>query len=181
MEIEALIKKMKDIYLPFIDFIEASDDNDAEFKTLIDILEKQEILESKDEVRLLFQLISKIADDHHRTSDFFDKLERIFQYLIKDIPSPISYFIPDYTKYNKLILFLLLEKGFIKPDETFLNQYLQSKPNQTFYYLYPKMKKFLEENLQKQIEEEILSQKYSETISKFEEKCQKGRVVKLQK
>ena len=44
---------------------------------------------------------------------------------------------------------------------------------QTFYFLYPKMKKFLEEKLQKQIEEEI-SQKYSETISTFEEKCQIG-------
>ena len=35
------------------------------------------------------------------------------------------------------------------------------------------MKVFLEENLQKQIEEEIFH-KYSETISTFEEKCQIG-------
>ena len=109
--------------------------------------------------------------------------------MIKDIPSPISYFIPNYTKYNKGILFLLLEKGFVEPDETFLNQYLRSKPvykrfgsinnkkepdmSQTFYYLYPKMKNYLDENLQKQIEEEIFKN-YSEKISTFEEKCQIG-------
>ena len=127
MEIESLIKKMKDINSALIDFIEATDDHEVEFKTLIDFFEKQQILENKDEIQLSFQLISKISDNHHRTSDFFDKLEKIFKYLIKDIPSPISYFIPDYTNYNKRILFLLLEKGFIKPDETFLNQYLQSK------------------------------------------------------
>ena len=201
MEIEALIKKMKDIYSPLIDFIEATDDQDAEFQALIEVLEKHEILENKDEVRLLFQLISKISDNHHRTSDFFDKLSKIFQYLIKDIPSTISDFIPDYTKYNKRIVYFLLEKGFVKPDKPFLNQYLNnrnqssiSNPNntishpfsnpfhstkyieknskfsysfgkpfitksssadskkepdmaQTFYYLYPKIKEFLDEKL----------------------------------
>ena len=44
--------------------------------------------------------------------------------MIKDHPSTISYFIPDYSQYNKLILFHLLGKGIIKPDETFLNEYL---------------------------------------------------------
>ena len=105
MEIETLIKKMKDIYSALIDFIEADDGHEAEFKTLIDVLKKQEILENKDEVQLMFQLISQISDNHHRTPDFFDKLDKIFQYLIKDIPSPISYFIPDYTKYNKKFFF----------------------------------------------------------------------------
>ena len=84
MEIENLIKKMKDINSALIDFIEATDEQDAEFKTLIEILDKQEILENKDDVQLLFRLISKIADNHHRESDFIDKLEKIFQYLIKD-------------------------------------------------------------------------------------------------
>ena len=172
---------MKDIYSPLIDFIEATDVQDAEIQALIEVLEKQNKLENKNEIQLLFRLISKITDNHHQAPDFFIKLEKIFQYLIKDYPSPISYFIPDYTEYNKRILFLLLEKGFVKPDEPFLKQYLQSQPvnkkesniSQAYYYLYPKMKEFLEEKLQKQTEEEIL-QKYSETISAFEEKCQIG-------
>ena len=139
-----LITKMKDIYSALIDFIEATDDHDSQFKTLIETIEDQEILENKEEIQLLFQLISKISDNHHRSSDFFDKLEKIFRYLIKDAPSTITYFIPDYLNYNKRILFLLLEKGFVKPDEIFLNQYLQSKstnntkePNlsQVYYYL----------------------------------------------
>ena len=201
MEIEAFIKKMKDIYSPLIDFIDATDDQDAEFKALIDVLEMQEILENQNEIQLLFLLISKITDNHHQAPDFFNKLEKIFQFLIKDNPLPISYYIPDYTKYNKRILFLLLEKGFVKPDETFLNKYLKNKNDnknfspfgrnsifsqrkpvdpkfsnswgiktpymtQTFYYLYPKIKEYLEELTQKQIEEEI-SQKYKEELSTF--------------
>ena len=50
--------------------------------------------------------------------------------------------------------------------------------SQTFYYLYPKMKEFIDEKLQKQIEEEI-SQKYSETISSFEKKCQIGENIHI--
>ena len=65
---------MKDINSALIDFIEATEDHDAEFQTLIEVLEKHEILENKDEVRLLFQLISKISDNH-RTSDFFFRLK----------------------------------------------------------------------------------------------------------
>ena len=187
MVIDALVTKMKDIYSPLIEFIEATDDHDAKFKTLIEVLKKNEILENKDEIQLLFRFISKITDDHQRTSDFFDKLEKVFQYLIKDIPTPISYFIPDFTKYNRRMLLLLLEKRFVEPDEIFLNQYLIRKdrsriwnisyesyiPITYFYYLYPKLKELLDEENQKRIESEI-SRRYEEDISIFEEKCQLG-------
>ena len=113
MEIDAYIKEMKNIHSLFIDFIDATDDSDSEFQTLIDFLDEQKIFQKQEDVRLLFKLISKITDNHHRTPDFFDKLDKIFQYLIKDFPSPISYFIPDCTNYNKRILFLLLEKNFL--------------------------------------------------------------------
>ena len=91
MEIESLINKMKDINPALIDFIDSDVDCEAKFKTLIKIIEKQAIFQNQEEIRTLFQLVSIIADNHHRTSDFFDKLEKIFQYLIKDTPLPISY------------------------------------------------------------------------------------------
>ena len=96
---------MKDIHLHIINFIEATDDFDDEFKRLIEILDGTEILQDQKEVRLLFQLMSKLADNHRRTSDIFDKFEKIFQYLIKDVPSPITYFIPEYTNFTNPIIF----------------------------------------------------------------------------
>ena len=139
MEIEALISKIKNIYPILMDFIDETDDSDVEFTNLIEIITEKEILKNQEEVRLLFQLISIITDNHHRTSDFFDKIEKIFQYLIKDIPSPISNFIPNYTNYNERILFLLFEKGFVKPDKSFLDQYLQVKTStKTLKQLYSK-------------------------------------------
>ena len=66
MEIEALIKKMKDINSALIDFIEPDDDYDdydAKFKALNQIIEEQQILQSEEEIQLIFQLLSKIADN----------------------------------------------------------------------------------------------------------------------
>ena len=184
MEIEAFIKKMKDIYLSLIDYIDEIDDLDVKFEILLEILENNAIKEKKEEIRLLFQLISNIADNHHQTSDFFYKLEKIFQYLIKDNHLSFFNFISNYTNYNRQILSLLLEKEFIKPDKSFLKKYLQNQPNELnlnkinllplFYYLYHKMKKFLEEEKQKQIEDEILK-KCDVDLSTFEKKCQNGQ------
>lgn len=81
MDIEALINKMKVIHQVFMDYIDTTDDIDGQFKKLIETLRKQEILDNNEETQLLFQLISKITDSHHRTSIFFNKLEKILEYL----------------------------------------------------------------------------------------------------
>ena len=72
MEIETLVKKMKDINSALIDFIEADEDCETT------VNENHKIFQNIEEIRLLFQLISRIADNHHRKSDFFDKLENFF-------------------------------------------------------------------------------------------------------
>ena len=164
MEIESFITTMKTIYASLIDFIE-SDDSESEYITLIKTFNEQKIVENTEIVRLLFQLILKISNDHNRGPDFFDKLEKIFRYLIKDKSLSISNFVPDYTSYNKRVLFFLLEKELIKPDESFLKDYLCDE-YQSLFYLYPKMKKFLGEQKQKQIEKEIFDI-YKEEISAY--------------
>lgn len=155
MEFEAIIKIMKEIYTPLLDFVDATDNYDSEFEELINIIKKLEIKEKEEKICLLFQLISRIADNHHRTSTFLTKLEQIIQYLINKKPAPISYFISNDSEYNIRLLFFLFEKGFIKPDRYFVREYLRSKPSswveqnsiiQSYYYLYPAMKGFIKKN-----------------------------------
>lgn len=124
MDIEAFILMMKDISSAILSFIESTDDSDEEFKSFKEIIDKQNILQNKDGVHTIFQLISKIADNHNRPLDFFDKIEKIIQYLLKDNPTSISYYIPDCNSCNIRILFLLLEKGFLNPSQSFINNYL---------------------------------------------------------
>lgn len=97
-------------------------------------------------------MISKIADNCHHASDFFEKVEKVIEYLIQDKSSTIIDFITDYFSYNKRILLFLLKKGYINPDESFMADYLINKPKRNFftkieidrfqiyYYLYPGMK-----------------------------------------
>lgn len=49
-----LLKKIKDIYTILIDFIEATDDFDAEFDILITIFEKTLILRNYKEIQFSF-------------------------------------------------------------------------------------------------------------------------------
>ena len=107
MEIEEVINSMKNISTAHLSFIDANYDSDKKFQTLIEILKNPDIHQNKVKVQLIFQLVSKIADNHFRFPDFQSKLVKFFNYLIKDKPSPISDFITDYLNYNKLILFLL--------------------------------------------------------------------------
>ena len=186
MEIEAFIKKMKDINTALLDFIEADDDSETEFSNFITIMDEYDILQNKEETQILFRSISKIADNHFRTSDFFEKLEKVFHYLIKEKPAPISNYIKKCKEFNKRALLLLLQKGFLKPDSQFLEVYINSiesftgtfskkKVNdiQRIFYLYPGMKQYIDENNQKMIENKILST-FDEEISSFEKKCQIG-------
>ena len=126
MEIESFFKKMKEIYQVLMDFIDAIEDSDAELVRLIHVLNKEKILQNKEETQILFQLLSKISYNYHRSSDFFTKLEKIFQYLIQDTHTPISELIPNYRDYNKQIIFLLLNKKLIQPDEIFLKNYMDN-------------------------------------------------------
>ena len=182
MDVAEFILKMKSVYFALIDFIEETDDSRTKFQSLIELLEIQEISKNINEVQILFQLISRISDNHHLDPDFFNKLEQIYQYLIKDTMPPISYIIPDYKYYNIRALFLLLEKKFVMPDKSFIDDYFERKPYykyyandtfQYFYYMYPVIKEYINETSQKNIEKNI-SQKYDEDISIFKEKCKIG-------
>ena len=172
------------IYTTFLDYIESSEDCEITNKSLFETFEKEDILQNKKEIQLIFQLIIKLADNHHRPSGFFNKIEKVIQYLIQKNSSIISDFI-DYGKYNKRILLLLLEKRFLKPDQSFIDDYLRNKPSnstfsmknfnefQFFYFLYPGMKQYISEETQQQIEDEI-KHNFQEDISSFSEKCHIG-------
>lgn len=189
MEIENIIEKRKELYSALICFIESSENNENEFESFIDNFEKQCIVQNKEETLSFFQLLSKLADNHHRSSDFFDKFEKIFQYLKKS--TQISEFITDYSNYNKRILFLLFEKNYIKPNQKFFDDFNENRKSiqkeksfskrnfnefQFCYYLYPSIKHYISEEMQKDIENEIL-QKFDEQIESFESKSKSAKII----
>ena len=179
---------MKEVYSILIDFIEDTNEIESTFKEIMKKFEKREIFKNKENIPLLLQIISKIADNHYRSPAFFDKLEIIIQYLFENetIPIPISSLTSDDFKYNKRIFLFLLQKKFIELDQAYIKSYLQLRPDkdttfskdsieefQSFYYLYSGMKEYINEEVQKEIEEEI-EEIFSVDFITFKEKCQKG-------
>lgn len=94
----------------------------------------EKILQCKEEIQLLFKLISKIADNHRRTPDFLCKIETIIQFLIKNKSSNISDYITNY-EFNKWALFSILKKELLIPDQIFLENYLK-KDKEYIYYIF---------------------------------------------
>ncbi|KAK8896930.1 hypothetical protein M9Y10_014856 [Tritrichomonas musculus] len=176
MEIEEFVEKKKELYSTLLDFIETSDDFENELSTLIQVFEKQEILQDRVETLNLFNLISTLEENHYRTVAFYEKFEQLFNYIIKEKQFSISNSdLFQIYKNNKRMLLLLLEKNFLIPDELILAQIFQMNDLNRYpypVYLYSGIKPYLNESQRKEIEREINN--YHFKIDDFIKKCQKG-------
>ncbi|KAK8871780.1 hypothetical protein M9Y10_007521 [Tritrichomonas musculus] len=164
-------EKLYDILLQFIE--ESSDDN--KYYNLINILEKQEIQNYKEEVKLFFHLLIKISNNHHRLPDFFQKIEKILQffyYYIKDTFAESEIF--DIFKSNKLLILLFIEHKVISVDQTMVQEILfrsQKTSSNYHYFFYPEIKDFLCIQEQMKIEEELSKE---DLLNNFEQKRKIG-------
>ncbi|KAK8843162.1 hypothetical protein M9Y10_025359 [Tritrichomonas musculus] len=175
MEIELNIRQKKEFYSSLMEFIDTNEN--VELEPLIKDYEKQKNCKNKEEIISTLQLISKIADNHHRLPYFWTKIGKIIQYLIQEIRSQIT----DFEIYNifqntKYVLLSLLEQGIISPDQKIISDIMTRNDANKFpyrHYLYAGIKSFINENDSKMIESEI-KQKYNMDINNFEEKCRTG-------
>lgn len=170
MEVENWIDQKKELYSLILNFLESEKDSEDEFQVLMKIIDNQEIVKNKHSIKEIFQILYKIGDNHHRTTDFFTRLARIFKYLTKEwLPIDNTEIFSIYKK-NKRLLFHLLEHEIITPDASNL-QYLNDSKNN--YYFFPVIKNLLDEETKKSQENEI-KQKFNESIENFESKIKEG-------
>ena len=81
IEIQKHIQKIKILYSSLLDFIEATEDSQSYFNSLIQILNKQEILTNLSFISELLCLLADISDNHYKSSDFFSNIEQIIGYI----------------------------------------------------------------------------------------------------
>ena len=141
MEIDKIINERKEFYNHLMIFIETYDNVKDEFQNIIKVLEKQRILEDKIQTLEMHQLLYTIGDNHYRTPNFFDKLEKIIEYLIQNQKSSITDTeIYKIYKNNKMFLYFLIEKGFFQTYKIFKNI---CSNHEYAVYLYPIMEQYL--------------------------------------
>ena len=80
MEIEIEIIKKQNLQSLVLCFIE-NDDDEENFNNLATFIQDSNISKNKLDLLDLFHLILHIANNHHRESNFFDKIIKIFLYL----------------------------------------------------------------------------------------------------
>lgn len=134
-------------------------------------------MEDREKLKKVLQLITKIANNHHRDENLFKNIFNIIQnYTETIIESFSNYEIFDIFKSNKLILLFLFSNKTIFVDDK-INEIIISKieknGNRYCYFFYPEIKDFNDEEIMKGIEEELLSIDIN-IFDNFNEKRQKG-------
>ena len=177
MEFELYVNKKKEIYSSLLDYLDSCDDWENNFKSIIDILNKQDIFEDKEQIFELLNLISKIEENYHRTSNFYPKIIKLIDFIIKQKNQSISNDdIFQIFQSNILILLHLFEQEILIPTESIIDTIYDLKhPNgmKYSYFLFNSIKKYINENKIKSIVNKI-SNEFEESLEEFAEKCRIG-------
>lgn len=144
MSVQEYLKEMREIQEKLLDYL----DNEGDFQNLIDKFDEINIRSDQHKLKTLFYLLLKISNNHHRTSNLFDKIEQILQ-LFKD--EMTKYFsnsdIFNIFKSNKKLLLFLIENNIMTVDEYIARKIIDFKYQKQKYpqYFMPEIKPYVNE------------------------------------
>ena len=169
--IQEHINKMKCIQEEILEFLDNDESNENDLTILIQNFDdKQQFRNNKQELRILLHLLLKISNNHHRTSNFFFKIEKIIKtYQSCIVENFTNYDIFNIFKSNKRILLFLFDEKILVPDYNIFHMITKKKYIERYYphYFFKEFKNFYDEELTKQIQEEI--EKEGIVTEKFDE------------
>lgn len=174
IQILEFIDEMKTIQELILDFIdkEESSEMDQNFQDVIKIIQEKKIREDKYKLFETLRLISKISQNHYRSLNFFEKIDKIISILTNDINKHFTNAeIFHLFKKNKQILFLLFSKQILVPDQMIADTFQTEYYKERFYpdYFYPEFSNFYDICQTKSRNKDIYSD-----IQSFNEKRMKG-------
>lgn len=158
--IREYIDKMEKMHKVLLYYIEDEDNKKDSFDKLKHQLYDQKVRENKFKLKTFLYLISKIANEHYRSIDFFTKIENVMK-IFKD----------DFKKYftnseifsifenNKRILYFLFSENILIPDKSISQMLTSSKYRKRFYphYFFNEFEKIFDKNFIDEIKPEIPS------------------------
>ncbi|KAK8894012.1 hypothetical protein M9Y10_022444 [Tritrichomonas musculus] len=169
MNVREFIEKKKKMQEYLLEFIEREDEEEENFLNFQDFCDYQNVTMNKHEMKALLYLIIKIADNHHRTNNFFAKIEQI---LIKIKEAIMKFFsnseIFKIFKSNKRLLLFLIEEKMITIDENIHSDMMQNKMAENYYSEYFSLE------IKQMEEEEEINEFSKEEIEIFKEKRKMG-------
>ena len=89
MELQSYIDKMKNIQKNLLEFIDSEENIEENFQNLTKIFHDENILKSKHKIKTILYILLNIANNHHRTPNFFSKIEKILIFMKDSIKQTI--------------------------------------------------------------------------------------------
>ena len=146
MNIKEYFDQKKNIQRVLLEYLEEEMNVEENFENFLQFLKDQQFHEDYHEIKEILYLINNISNNHQRTNDFYNKIERIIEFLKKDITkfwknSEIF----EFFKNNKRLLLFLIEERIITLDEYIVsritsNEFLENKYCE---YFSPEIKEFI--------------------------------------
>ncbi|KAK8882927.1 hypothetical protein M9Y10_045573 [Tritrichomonas musculus] len=118
-DIRKCIEEKKELYEKLMKFLENSDNFEIHFQNLIEHINSKQIETNGENFKQFLELLTNIANNHHREGNLFQKIFFIIENLtnkIKQIFSNLELF--KIFKSNKKILLFLFENKIITIDDT---------------------------------------------------------------
>ena len=129
-DVQKYIENRKIIYLNIINYLESPDDNDEQLMELFKVFDKQKLDYNKLDLVEILNLLSKISENHARTNNLIEKVEKILiNYKDKIKLNLSNNKICHIFRYNRRILLFLLKNEIINMNQTVINFITERKEN----------------------------------------------------
>lgn len=152
------LDNMKSIQNYLLKYIDNDDNMEENYNNLISLIKDFKTYEKKNELNLFLHFLSKIANNHQRSCNFFQKIEKILL-MIKD---DINKFFSNKEKFNffkgnKRILLFINKNDMFSFDQSIVNIITNGKYKIRYYpqYFYPEIKDFLDEQMKTNLSKEV--------------------------
>lgn len=149
------VKKMKNVYLNILDYIENEKRSIDDINKLIQFLNDQGNSNNAIELKEIFQIIVAIADNHHRSTNFLGKIKKIILYF-KDSISKFFSNTEIFHLFNssKNLMLYLFDQKILTMTKDIANTLIEHQYYNSFFY-FPEMKDFLSFEKKKESQREI--------------------------
>lgn len=165
MSIADFINSMKNAEESLQSYIDSEKEEESDFQKFIKNINQNKIREDKEKFLLFLRLLISISKHQHRFEQFFDKIEKILDFLMEDIKKFFTQKeIFDIFKSNKRILLFFVHKKVIVFTEEIFKEICEGKfrVEKYYEYFYPETKQYLNKyqmesimrDHQKELEEE---------------------------
>ena len=115
-------RKIEEIHSNLLRYIETEDNMEENYQNLINLFQRYKYDNDVHELKIFLYSLTAIAKNHHRESNFFNKIKKVLQHLKNSIIQLFTNLeIFNIFKGSKLIILFLIQEKVITIDNIIIN------------------------------------------------------------